>query len=65
MDGEVVDIADEASTSICGLVELVGERMTSSSEALGIPWYLHVDRSPARSLGFAPTVATLYQAKRD
>ena len=62
MDGRIVNIVDEAPTSIYELVELVGEKMEPSSEPLANPWYLHVDGSLARSLGFQPTVRTVYQA---
>ena len=62
MDGRIVNISDEAPTSVYELVELVGETMPSSSEPLTNPWYLHVDGSLARSLGFQPTVRTVHQA---
>jgi UDP-glucose 4-epimerase len=65
MDGRVVNIVDEAPTSIYELVELVGEAMEPSSEPLSNPWHLHVDGSLARSLGFQPSVRTVYQAVQD
>jgi nucleoside-diphosphate-sugar epimerase len=65
MDGRIVNIVDEAPTSIYELVELVGETMNLSSEPLTNPWYLHVDGSLARSLGFQPTVRTVYQAVQE
>ena len=65
MDGRVVNISDDAPTSIYELVRLVGETMDSSSEPLPNPWYLHADASLARSLGFRPTVRTVYQAAQE
>jgi len=65
MDGRIVNIVDEAPTSIYELVELAGEKMEPSSEPLPNPWYLHVDGSLARSLGFKPAIATVYQAQRE
>lgn len=65
MDGRIVNIVDEAPTSMYELVELVGEKMEPSSEPLINPWHLHVDGALARSLGFMPTVATVHQAKRE
>lgn len=65
MDGRVVNISDEAPTSIYELVRLVGETMESSSEPLPNPWYLHADASLARSLGFRPIVRTVYQAVQE
>jgi len=62
MDGRVVNISDEAPTSIYELVQLVGGTMPSSAEPLENPWYLHVDGSLARSLGFRPVIRTVYQA---
>lgn len=65
MDGRIVNISDEAPTSIYELLSIVGETMVSSSEPLVNPWYLHVDSSLARSLGFQPSVRTVYQAVQE
>lgn len=62
MDGHVVNIADEAPTSIYELVTLVGGTMEPSSAPLANPWHLHMDTSLARRLGFRPVVRTVYQA---
>lgn len=64
-DGRIVNLSDEAPTTIYELIEIVGETMEPSSEAMRDPWYLHVDASLARSLGFQPTVRTVHQAVRD
>jgi nucleoside-diphosphate-sugar epimerase len=64
MDGRIVNISDEAPTTIYELVRLVGATMDSSSEPLQNPWYLHSDVSLARSLGFQPVIRTVYQAKQ-
>jgi nucleoside-diphosphate-sugar epimerase len=65
MDGRIVNIVDEAPTTIYELVQLVGAPMEPSAQPLVNPWYLHVDGSLARSLGFTPTIATVYQAQRE
>ncbi|MBY5827214.1 NAD(P)-dependent oxidoreductase [Rhizobium leguminosarum] len=65
MDGRIVNIADEAPTSIYELVALVGGTMEPSSAALGNPWRLHMDVSLARSVGFRPIVRTVYQAMQE
>jgi nucleoside-diphosphate-sugar epimerase len=65
MDGRVVNIVDEAPTSIYELAQLVGEKLEPSSEPLVNPWHLHVGGSLARSLGFQPIVRTVYQAARE
>lgn len=62
MDGRIVNISDEAPTSVLELLQLVGETMHSSAEPLANPWYLHVDGSLARSLGFRASVRTVHQA---
>ncbi len=65
MDGRVVNIVDEAPTSIYELLALVGETMEPSAEPLANPWRLHVDGALARSLGFQPAVRTVHQAARE
>lgn len=65
MDGHIVNIADEAPTSIYELAQLVGGQLESSSEPLENPWYLLSDSSLARSLGFQPVVRTVYQAMQE
>ncbi|WP_429068712.1 NAD-dependent epimerase/dehydratase family protein [Bosea sp. OAE752] len=65
MDGHIVNITDEAPTSIYELVMLVGGTMEPSSAPLGNPWHLHMDASLARRLGFQPVVRTVYQAAQE
>jgi UDP-glucose 4-epimerase len=64
-DGRVVNITDEAPITLYELLKLAGETMASSSEPLVNPLYLHADGSLARSLGFQPSVRTVYQAVQD
>jgi len=61
-DGRIVNISDDAPTTIYELVQLVGAKMEPSSDAMQYPWYQHIDASLARSLGFQPTVRSVYQA---
>lgn len=65
LDNRIVNISDEAPTSLYELVRLVGHTVESSSEPLSNPWYLHADGSLARSLGFQATVRTVYQAAQE
>ncbi|CCG98380.1 Sterol-4-alpha-carboxylate 3-dehydrogenase,decarboxylating [Fibrella aestuarina BUZ 2] len=65
MDKRIVNIADEAPTSIYELAQLVNEPVDSSSEPLVNPWYLLSDSTLARRLGFQPTVRTVYQAVQE
>lgn len=62
MDGRIVNLSDEAPTSLYELSKIVGQPMASSAGPLANPWYLHADSSLARSLGFRPSVRTVYQA---
>lgn len=61
-DGRIVNIGDEAPTSVYELVELVGGSINPSSDPLTNPWSIHMDCSLARRLGFKPEVRTVYQA---
>lgn len=65
MDKRTVNITDDATTSIYELLQLVGEKMESSSEPLENPWYLHADGSLARSLGFQPCIRSVNQALQE
>lgn len=65
MDGRVVNIADDAPLTVYEVAEIVGSTYEQSSEPLTDPWQGHVDVSLARSLGFQPKVATVYQAQRE
>jgi hypothetical protein len=65
MDRRIVNLTDEATTSIYELVQLAGGKMESSAEPLQNPWHLHANSSLARSLGFQPIVRTVYQAAQE
>ncbi|RYE03828.1 MAG: NAD(P)-dependent oxidoreductase [Sphingomonadales bacterium] len=62
LDGRIVNIVDDAPTSLYELAELVGQSMVPSSTPLDNPWHLHIDGSLARSLGFRTEVKTVHQA---
>jgi UDP-glucose 4-epimerase len=64
-DRRIVNISDEAPSTIYELANLVGQKLESSAAPLENPWHLHVDSSLARSLGFQPSVRTVYQAAQD
>lgn len=65
LDGKIVNIADDAPTTVYELVELVGGTMEPSAEPLMNPWHLHMDGSLARRLGFQPVVRTVHQAAEE
>ncbi|ABI76782.1 conserved hypothetical protein [Hyphomonas neptunium ATCC 15444] len=62
MDGLIVNIADDAPTTLYELVGIAGGTMETSSDPLDQPWRLHVNASRARKLGFRPTVRSVHQA---
>lgn len=62
LDGLTVNIADESALSIYEMSQIVGSSYEASAEPLEQPWKGQMDVSLARSLGFRPTVATIYQA---
>ena len=61
-DGRVVNIADDVPASMLDLIALGGAEMKPSAEPLTEPWAMQVDTSLARSLGFRPTIRTIFQA---
>jgi Nucleoside-diphosphate-sugar epimerases len=63
-DNRIVNIADESPLSIYEMAQIVGYRYASSAEPLTQPWKGQMDTSLARSLGFAPTISTIYEAAR-
>ena len=65
MDGRIVNIVDEAPTTIYELAELVGETFEPSCAPLINPWRLHVDGSLARQLGFQPSIRSVHQAAQE
>ena len=65
LDGETVNIADDAPTSIYELVEMAGGEMPPSAAPLANPWHLLVDNARARRLGFTPSIRTVHQALQD
>lgn len=64
-DSRIVNIADEVPMSLYELLKIAGVAMESSSEPLLNPWYLHSDSTLARSLGFKPSIRTVYQAVQE
>lgn len=64
-DGRVVNIADDVPASMLDLIALGGGEMAASAEPLATPWAMQVDTALARSLGFQPTIRTVFHAAED
>jgi nucleoside-diphosphate-sugar epimerase len=63
-DRRTVNIADESPLSIYEMAQIVGYHYGSSAAPLTDPWKGQMDVTLARSLGFIPTISTIYQAAR-
>ncbi len=61
-DGRIVNITDDAPTSLYELVAIAGGAMEPSSRALEHPWHLQMNGALARRLGFRPTLRTIHHA---
>ena len=64
MDGRIVNIVDDAPITLYEMARLVSSPIEPSAEPLTEPWMGRMDGSRLRSLGFQPTVPTVYQAMR-
>jgi UDP-glucose 4-epimerase len=62
MDGRIVNVTDDAPTTLYEMASLVGSSIEPSAEPLTDPWMGRMDGSRLRALGFRPTVPTVYQA---
>lgn len=65
MDAHIVNITDEAPTTVYEISELMGTSLEPSAAPLDNPWNGRLDGTLARSLGFRPSIATVYQGIRD
>lgn len=65
LDGRIVNVTDEAPTTMGELANLIDAELAPSSEPLSHPWSGRMDGRLARELGFVPTVATIHQARRE
>jgi nucleoside-diphosphate-sugar epimerase len=62
MDGLIVNIVEDAPTTVYEIASLVSSPIEPSAEPLTGPWMGRMDGSRSRALGFQPTVPTVYQA---
>ncbi len=64
-DGRIVNIADDAPSTLYDMAKAVGVSIQPSAEPLKNPWWGRADATLSRSLGFEPTVVSLGQAVRE
>ena len=62
MDERIINITDYAPTTLYEMASVAGFTIEPSAEPLTHPWMGRMDGSRLRSLGFKPTVPTVYQA---
>jgi UDP-glucose 4-epimerase len=65
IDGRIVNIADDAPSTLYDMARAIGVTVESSAEPLNNPWWGRADATLSRGLGFRPTVATLSQAVQE
>jgi UDP-glucose 4-epimerase len=64
-DGRIVNLADDAPTTISEIATIAGGAIPPSNAPLDNPWTGQVDGGLARSLGFKPAVRTVLQAAEE
>ena len=62
LDGEVLNVTDDAPTSIYEMARVVGASLEPSNAPLLNPWMGRMDGSKIRTFGFKPTIPTLSKA---
>lgn len=65
MDGRIVNIADDAPSTLYDMARAVGVTIEPSAQPLANPWWGRADATLSRRLGFRPAVATLSQAVQE
>lgn len=65
MDRRIVNIVDDAPTTLYEMASIVGASIEPSAEPLINPWWGRADGSRSRSLGFRPMISTVYQAAQE
>lgn len=65
MDGRIVNVTDDAPTTVYDLARLGGTPIPPSAEPLNHPWSGRMDGTLLRELGFRPSVPTVHAAARD
>lgn len=65
MDRRIVNITDDAPSTLYEMAKAIGVTIEPSAQPLNNPWWGRADGTLSRTLGFRPTVATLYQAVQE
>jgi UDP-glucose 4-epimerase len=62
LDGRIANVADDAAVTVFEMAQVAGQPIEGSSEPLTDPWGGRMDSSLLRSLGFRPSVPTIWAA---
>ena len=65
LDGRIANVTDDADVTVYDMCRLAGSPIEGSAEPLANPWAGRMDSSFLRSLGFRPSVPTIWQAAAD
>lgn len=65
LDSRIVNIVDEAPTSLYELTSMIGMPIAPSAEPLANPWFGQMNGGLAASLGFVAKVPTVIHARRE
>ncbi len=65
MDGHIVNITDDAPSTLYEMAKAIGVEIEPSALPLNNPWWGRADGTLSRSLGFRPTIPTLYYAVQE
>jgi nucleoside-diphosphate-sugar epimerase len=62
LDGRVANVTDDCPVTVFEMAQLAGAPIDGSAEPLANPWAGRMDSSLLRSLGFRPSVPTIWDA---
>ena len=62
LDGRVANVTDDAPVTVFDMARLAGAPIDGSAQPLANPWAGRMDSSLLRSLGFRPSIPTIWQA---
>jgi nucleoside-diphosphate-sugar epimerase len=62
LDGRIANVTDDAPVTVLEMARLAGTEIAGSAEPLANPWAGRMDSSFLRSLGFRPSVPTIWEA---
>jgi nucleoside-diphosphate-sugar epimerase len=65
LDGRIANLTDDAAVTVYEMARIAGDPIEGSTEPLANPWSGRMDSSFLRSLGFRPTVPTIWGAAAD